>query len=113
MSDVDTVGPAKRKPQIGEVKFFDNMLRCTVGSGSRKRVTHLVDLAAYNGNGRCTCEHFTMTMEPELKKMKGPHNRYRCKHILAARHYFCNNMIKAIRKQELEQAEANKKKLKG
>ena len=51
--------------------------------------THYVDLACYNGNGKCSCLHFSCRLEPQIvrliesRKWKAPKtdDTFRCKHI--------------------------------
>lgn len=83
-----------RQPRALVVRPYDHPLRFLVESSSEgKEAPHLVCLASYNRNGRCTCKHFTCRLEPELRQGRRPSNATRCKHILHARHYFTNQQI--------------------
>ncbi len=69
---------------MSKIRQFDNVLRWFVPSHSRN-IDHLVDLENYGGNGSCTCEHFTFTLERILQKGAKPGDEWRCKHIIQAR----------------------------
>ncbi|WOO43147.1 SWIM zinc finger family protein [Rubellicoccus peritrichatus] len=82
---------------VSVTEQFDNPLRFTVQSSSRPNEVHMVDVGAYKGNGRCSCEHFKIRLEKKLHAGAKPRDGLRCKHILAARHYFCDIQIKAMK----------------
>lgn len=73
----------------------DHILRYRFESDSRPDISHVVDLGAFNGFGECSCEDFQYRLLPALSRglpPKGP----RCKHILAAREAFTNQVIERI-----------------
>jgi len=80
----------------------DNPLRFTATSGSRS-IVHTVDLAAWAGNGSCSCEHFEFRLLPRLRDRRASGmfratatESTRCSHILAARRAFTDQMIARI-----------------
>jgi len=73
----------------------DDILRYTVDSRSRAGVTHVVELDLYDGNGGCTCEHFSFKLEEHLKKGAKPQDRLRCKHIHESRAALVDDIIAA------------------
>jgi hypothetical protein len=61
----------------------------------------LVDIGSYGGLGRCTCEHFTMTIAKEIKKLKAagefkPNDSLRCQHIICARRYAFDELLASL-----------------
>ena len=84
----------------------DGSLRWIVTSASRPEIEHLVELDAFGGIGRCSCEHFQFRIEPELRDG----NRVgacRCGHIMAARETFADAMIALLTRIRRERATAN------
>ena len=80
-----------------DVAPADSALRFTVTSRSRAEIHHLVDLAAFFGNGSCSCEHFEFRILPLLRTGYRPEDGItRCSHILAARNAFLNRMIQHL-----------------
>ncbi len=77
------------------VRRFDNSLRYFVKSDSRK-AEHLVELDAYNCNGKCTCEDFRIRREPKLEQRAKPCDGLRCKHIAQARAFLTDDIIKRM-----------------
>ena len=69
------------------VEQHDCPTRFLVRSRSRGTVQHLVDIAAFDGNGECSCEQFTYSMRRtvELAHSSGQVARLRCWHIDEAR----------------------------
>lgn len=80
-------------PRTLYVRQLDWPMRWQVESETDRAHPHLVDLSSYNGNGECSCLHFSCRMVPELKQGRHPSNATRCKHIAAARGMFCDVMI--------------------
>lgn len=80
---------------------YDNALRYQVDSDSREDVKHLVEIDAFEGNGRCSCEHFTFALE-KLTRLPGfePSNASRCRHILEARDAMLDEVIALIKGQQ-------------
>ena len=81
-------------PRALYVRQFDWPMRWQVESETDRAHPHLVDLSSYQGNGECSCLHFSCRMAPELKQGREPSNATRCKHISAARGMFCDVMVK-------------------
>jgi hypothetical protein len=81
---------------------FDTPLRWFVASRSRGKngVEHLVDLAGYDGNGVCSCEHFTFSLDRKLQQSKKPSDETRCFHIIEARKALADLVIEKKRKQK-------------
>lgn len=83
-------------------KVHDNPLRYLVASRTRDDIEHLVELDAYEGNGRCSCEQFTFRLEGELKNTPDikPSDATRCHHICEAREAFTDEIIKLIKRRQ-------------
>lgn len=78
-------------------RFFDGPLRIFVPSDNTDN-EHLVELDAFGGFGRCSCQHFEFRMLPLLEPQspgapKPPGAWHQCRHIKAAREFFTNAMI--------------------
>ena len=72
------------------------------------RGEYLVDIGAYEGNGSCNCKHFEIRMEPKLKL--GSYSRaLRCKHILAARAFFVDAVIKHLSDEAKKANQSNQR----
>lgn len=87
------------------VSQYDSPLRFLVRSQTRAEVSHLVDLTAWRGrdgtcNGRCSCEHFVMRLEPKLRKGSQPSTLFRCTHIELARDKFLTIMLAKVAAHE-------------
>lgn len=89
--------PPNRRPTP---KVYDGPLRWTIPSGSRPGDHHLIELDAYQGNGRCSCPDFTCRHEPDLRRepQLGGVDRTRCKHIRLVRDHFLDQIIREIAK---------------
>jgi len=85
------------KPQYHPiVRHTSHPLKLEVQSSS-SATYHFVDLAANHYNGSCTCPHFWMRLEKLIKREgHAASDRTRCKHIIAARSFFCQVMIRAV-----------------
>lgn len=88
-----------RRTQVGklEVLHHDNVLRYRVRSRTRADTEHVVDVSANAGIGACSCEHFTMRLQPAIDAgaaSKGV--AVRCSHIAAAREACLNELIQRI-----------------
>lgn len=77
-------------------KPFDTPLRWLVPSASRPGESHLVELDAYNGNGKCSCADFTCRHEALARTGQGGVAKTRCKHIKRARSALLDSLIKEI-----------------
>jgi len=72
-------------------------LRFLVESQSGQR-PYLVDLACFNGLGRCDCKDFSVRVAPKLKG--GIYEGHRnCKHLSAAWRYFARLCVQKILKE--------------
>jgi hypothetical protein len=88
-------------------------LRYRVPSARNPREQYLVDIASYNGNGACTCQHFLCRCEPLLRRRVSPKeaveqnliklkvNRHvedalRCEHCITARSQFVDDILQEI-----------------
>lgn len=86
--------------------LHDNVLRWRVTSNTRPDISHLVDLAAWTGNGACSCEHFEFRLAPLLKDGAARGTQAtRCGHILVARDAFANHMIQLLTAKAQEHEE--------
>lgn len=80
---------AKRVVEVGS-----HCPRCAEGKMEAR--LHLVDLAPYDSNGKCSCEHFDFNLRPQIEAMSFAQRqevRLRCEHILAARDRFLDDQI--------------------
>lgn len=94
----------------------DGHLRYLVPS-NHTRDKYVVELDAYDGNGMCSCRHFTCRCEPllrrgvhpveavergmiKLKEGRRANDALRCIHLMDARSQFVDDVISAIRIQE-------------
>ena len=92
-------------------------LRYVCDSHHRRGVKHLVELDAYNFNGQCSCENFTIKLEPLLKKgytparavaekkvklknKERPQDALRCDHIVDAFMQFAEDAARHISTHE-------------
>ena len=75
--------------------WHDSLLRWQVSSEDRPEIIHQVDLAAFGGVGRCSCEHFEFRILPKIDT-----EPRRCKHLLAARNAFADTLIQSLRKND-------------
>ena len=66
------------------VPIHGEPLRYWVGSGSRAKVKHVVDLAENGGLGQCSCERWTFVVGPSIAAGVEP---VACKHVAAAQRY--------------------------
>jgi hypothetical protein len=88
-------------------------IRYAVPSESTPHETYVVDLDAYNGAGRCSCQHFICRLEPLVAKFYTPERAVqegliklkpgqkietalRCKHLQSAREKFASDVLAAI-----------------
>lgn len=66
-----------------------------VYSETQAETMYDVELLANNGNGRCTCQDWQMRIGPYLERSEDPPRRF-CKHIIACREYFLDDVIKRM-----------------
>lgn len=57
---------------------------------------YLVELDAHHNNGQCDCAQFIMRCGPMLDERWASARWHRCKHIQAARDFFCDEVLKRI-----------------
>ncbi len=111
-----------RPPRLDDVQPHDNSMRWFVRSRRRQVDPHLVDLSAYDGNGRCTCKDYQTRMEPVLKQglnpadaveagvlelreyHAGPWEAARCYHIYRARGALTDAFIQTLDAAQKAQA---------
>lgn len=60
------------QPHPNTATVFDSILRWLVPSRSDPNDTYAVDLGAYNGEGRCACQDFSMRYEKYLARGMTP-----------------------------------------
>ena len=84
---------------------WDN-LRFLVPSRSGEK-DYMVDLGAHDCNGSCTCKHFEVRLQPKVKL--GVVKPMRCKHLLAARSYFVDCVIRHLRDEEEKTSKQGKR----
>lgn len=56
------------QPSPNTATVYDSALRWTVPSRTNAAETYVVDLGAYNGEGRCSCRDFAIRFEKFLAK---------------------------------------------
>lgn len=76
---------------------YDHVLRFRFESDTRKEIAHVVDLAAWNGFGECSCEDFQYRVLPLLHRGEAA---TRCKHLVAAREHLLGMVISRIMEGE-------------
>lgn len=87
------------KKQI-EIFHHDNPFRFRAVSRTRPDIEHVVDVSAYNGIGKCSCEHFTFNLEPALREGILTGDAARCAHIKAARETCLDGLLARITQKE-------------
>lgn len=63
---------------------------------SAGRERYVVDLASYNGNGKCTCKDFAVRGEPDVSRLSA---NYRCKHLWMALAHVGHTSVQAFIKK--------------
>lgn len=114
--------PAPRPPRLDDVEPHDNSMRWRVRSRRKQVDSHLVDLSAYNGVGRCTCKHYQVRIEPLVRDGRnpadaieagvlklepfhaGPWEGFICYHIFRARCALTDAFIKTLGEAQKAQA---------
>jgi hypothetical protein len=92
-------------------KRYDSPLRWHVDSHTRTGIKHLVELDAYDGNGRCSCENFTYRLEKVIAQPGAtPSNSTRCSHILEARDECLDQVLKLVKARQKENGHDKKEK---
>lgn len=99
-----------RPHSLADVEPGDCSTRWWVKSRTRGK-RYLVDLASYDGVGRCQCEAYLMNLEPLIRSGRskedaleagavklrdyhvGTFDVYRCSHIMVARQVLCDALI--------------------
>lgn len=84
-------------------------LRYLVHSSSQPGAKHLVDLAAYNGFGRCMCSDFATRKNPKLRDGARPGGFLECKHLRKARRFLAIEVAQQIIKQRQWAANQNRR----
>lgn len=95
---METPGEARVKPIEGEI------FRYAVSSYSTSAATYLVDLAEADGEGTCSCVHFSCRIAPA----RADGRKIRCKHISAAISYAWPIFVRAFTKEWESRGKANK-----
>lgn len=107
---------------LAEVSIYNSILSWTIPSRSKGGESHLVDLASYNGHGRCDCTDFATRFEPILSKGIEPEAAYKeglvaklrpyhlgeedalsCYHIVQARRQCARHVVRAFVKAQKAQ----------
>lgn len=105
---------------------YDGMLRFQVPSRRKGVLPYLVELDAYDFNGRCVCKDFTIHCEPILRRGITPlgavdgglreapvwgtvEDSLRCYHIYVARMKFADDVMRAISAERKENSRTNEK----
>ena len=63
------------------------LLRFHVRSRTDSRVTYMIDLSSFDGNGVCSCDDFQFRKQPRLRAGAEPSDSLRCWHLRQARNY--------------------------
>ena len=82
------------------IHTHDHVLRFRFESDTRKEIAHVVDLAAFEGFGECSCEDFQYRVMPAIVRDGIGYAGRRCKHLLAAREHLAQQVIDRIRESE-------------
>jgi hypothetical protein len=72
------------------------------------KIKYRVDLAVYDGGGKCSCSEFEFRKEPFLRAGKSG-QKLLCKHIIRSHLYHSIEVNQIIIKQRMEAANANRK----
>jgi hypothetical protein len=70
-----------------------------VQSSTRLNLQHRVELDAYAGNGACGCENFEIKCRGKLENGAKKSAGLRCRHIRAARDFWCDEILQAVIRQ--------------
>lgn len=94
-----------REPRMS-VEQYDSPLRFLVSSETEPEGKHLVDLGENGIVGKCACQHFSFRMQPAIDTVfsvvvggrltEQTAAKLRCKHLVAAREYFTNRVVKVF-----------------
>ncbi len=77
-------------------------LRYLVPSDTVGKPPYLVDLSAFNGNGRCVCTDFETRRRIALREGELSSEKTRCKHIRRARVHMLDRIISDYLKRQRE-----------
>lgn len=83
-------------PEDDEVVIYDGPLRYLVRSRKRPEIQHLVQLDAYNFNGSCGCEHFSIPLLNKLREGVPPSDDTRCYHIKRVRGHLLDWFVREV-----------------
>jgi hypothetical protein len=79
---------------------YDSPTRYLMDSETNKGEVHLIDLTANDNIGECSCQHYTLKIQPEMESneagRKSDPDRYRCKHIKRVREYLFNHVLNSF-----------------
>ena len=75
---------------------YDSPLRYQVRSRERPEIWHLVQLDAYNSNGACSCEHFSIPLLNQLREGVTPSDDTRCFHIKRVRGHLLDWFVREV-----------------
>lgn len=81
-----------------EYEPFTLRVQSRTSSGGNYRVC----LNAYQWNGLCNCQDFTMRKQPELERGEPPSERLRCWHIKRARAYYLDEVGRKLEQTQLQ-----------
>ena len=97
-------------PTPGVHSIPSEPFRFEVESRGRANVRHLVDLAAFDWNGHCSCEYFEFNCLPLLTRGAHAAMNLQCFHLLRARFYCFRELAKAVSDQYYKLREAREGK---
>ena len=78
------------------IPILGEPLRFRVQSEANPRKFYLVELEANHLAGQCDCHHWRIRIGPLIQHDFQTKVKRFCKHILAARSYFCERMLERI-----------------
>lgn len=74
-----------------------------VRSATHPKQRYRVDLTAHNGYGECICVDWGTRRGPAIKKGEPIGTRATmCRHVIAARNYFLNGLLRAMAESETQ-----------
>lgn len=84
-------------PTLPEIVPSGERMIYLVRSDTNPARQHRVDLLAYAGYGECSCRDYATRRRPAVKAGAAPGSRaVLCKHLIAARRYFLNYLLRKM-----------------
>ena len=85
---------------LAEERTLEGMVVVRIGRGhyrcrseSHPDTAYDVDLSAYGGLGRCSCDDFVCRRKPRWDGVRKPYDSLRCKHLRRTRNFVLDQII--------------------